>query len=44
MVLKALALVFYSFDISNLPDTLELWNDHVAKVEDFKGLVKHRHF
>lgn len=44
MVLKAFAMVFYSFDIDALPDDLELWNDHVAKVQDFRGLVRRRQF
>jgi hypothetical protein len=42
MILKALGMVFYSYDIDMLPNNMELWNDHVAKVEDFKGVVKRR--
>jgi hypothetical protein len=42
MVLKALALIFYSFDIETPDKELELWNDIVVQVKDMRGRVKKR--
>lgn len=44
MVLKALALVFYSFDIEVQDKDLELWNDIVVQVQALSGRVKLRQF
>lgn len=42
MVLKALAMIFYSFDIKVQDDDLHLWNDYVVQVKDLRGIVRRR--
>ena len=42
MVLKALALIFYSYDIETPDKDLELWNDIVVQVKSLTGRVQLR--
>ncbi|KAJ5920461.1 cytochrome P450 [Penicillium verrucosum] len=42
MVLKALALIFYSYDIKTSDKDLKLWNDIVVQVKSLTGRVQPR--
>lgn len=42
MVLKALALIFYSYDIKTADKDLKLWNDIVVQVKSLTGRVQPR--